>query len=169
MRGISMSDVFDARTRSRVMAAIGPKNTGPELLIRRFLHSKGFRFRLHVRELAGQPDIVLPRHRVALFVHGCFWHQHQGCALAAVPASNSEFWKKKLRGNRLRDASQIGKLRQEGWRVGVFWECAARKGIADIKTLCALEKWLGRKTPYQEFPAAPFRKKGVAYIRSRMR
>jgi DNA mismatch endonuclease (patch repair protein) len=164
-----MTDVFDTRTRSKVMAAIGSKNTGPELLIRRFLHSRGFRFRLHVRKLAGQPDIVLPRHRVALFVHGCFWHQHQGCALAAVPASNSAFWKNKLTGNRLRDLNQIEKLRRDGWRVGVFWECAARKGTADVKTLYALERWLDQTKPYQEFPTMPFRRTGVRHVRSRIR
>jgi DNA mismatch endonuclease (patch repair protein) len=164
-----MTDVFDARTRSRVMAAIGSKNTAPEVLVRKFLHSKGFRFKLHVLDLPGRPDIVLPGRRVALFVHGCFWHQHRGCALAAVPASNSEFWKKKLFGNCLRDARQIGRLREQGWRVGVFWECAARKGTADIKTLHALERWLNQRKQYQEFPIVPFRKARVRYVPSRIR
>ncbi len=141
------------------MATIRSKDTRPELLLRRFLHRKGFRFRLHVRELAGRPDIVLSGRRIALFVHGCFWHQHAGCALAAVPASNRAFWKKKLEDNRLRDSRQIAVLRQDGWRVGVIWECAARKGIADARTLTALERWLLKPRGYREFPATPLRKK----------
>ena len=157
-----MADVFDSRTRSRVMATIRSKDTSPELLLRSFLHRKGFRFRLHVRDLAGRPDIVLPKYRVALFVHGCFWHQHSGCVLAAFPSSNRDFWKKKLEGNRLRDSRQIASLRSEGWRVGVVWECAARKGIADARTLAALERWLLKPRGYREFPGTPLRKMGSA-------
>lgn len=154
-----MVDVFDRRTRSRVMATIRYKDTGPERLLRSFLHRRGFRFRLHVRDLPGRPDIVLPKHRVALFVHGCFWHQHAGCVLAAFPATNTKFWKEKLEGNRLRDASQIEKLLGEGWRVGVIWECAARRGIADASTLRALERWLVKAGRYKEFPITPLRAK----------
>ena len=164
-----MTDVFDVRTRSRVMAAIGSKDTGPELIVRTFLHKRGFRFRLHIKELAGRPDIVLPRHKVALFVHGCFWHQHDGCALAAVPASNKEFWKKKLNGNRIRDLDRVSKLGLMGWRVGIFWECAVRKGTVHVGTLKALEKWLTQTSNFKEFPASPLRKKRAIYRRSRIR
>lgn len=151
------------------MATIRPKDTSPELLLRSFLHRQGFRFRLHVRDLAGRPDIVLRGRRVVLFVHGCFWHQHEGCALAAFPASNVAFWKKKLKGNLRRDASQIAKLREEGWRVGVVWECAARKGVADVRTLRALKTWLLKPGGYKEFPATPLRKKAGTYRRAKMR
>jgi len=164
-----MVDVFDRRTRSRVMAAIRSKDTSPERTVRSFLHRKGFRFRLHVRHLAGCPDIVLTRHRVALFVHGCFWHQHSRCQLAAVPGSNADFWKKKLDRNRIRDEEQIALLRQQGWRVGIFWECAARKGVVDAKTLLALVAWLRQSSGYMEFPRVPLRPRRTSYRRARMR
>src|SRR4051812_6087129 len=98
-----MADVFDRATRSRVMAGIRSKDTSPERVLRRYLHGRGLRFRLHARELPGRPDIILPRHRAVVFVHGCFWHSHAGCVLAATPASNKAFWKRKLEGNRARD------------------------------------------------------------------
>ena len=149
-----MVDVFDRQTRSRVMARIRSKNTSPEVLLRSYLHGKGLRFRLHVPELPGRPDIVLPRYRVAVFVHGCFWHRHRGCALAATPGSNRAFWKRKLEGNRARDEGQIAELLSAGWRVAVFWECGARKGVADPKALSALEKWVFGGGAYKEFPVS---------------
>lgn len=155
-----MTDVFDRQTRSRVMSRIGSKNTGPERLLRSYLHRRGFRFRLHAIELPGRPDIILPRHRVALFVHGCFWHRHKGCALAATPASNVHFWKKKLESNSARDELHVAALRQAGWRVGVFWECGARKGVPDLRALAALERWLLRGGGYCEFPVS--RKRAAA-------
>lgn len=164
-----MVDVYDRRTRSRVMATIRSKDTTPERMVRSFLHKSGFRFRLHVRQLAGCPDIVLPRLRAALFVHGCFWHQHSRCRLAAVPASNVDFWKMKLARNRVRDVEHISILRRQGWRVGVFWECAARKGVADLKTLQALVVWLGRSSGYKEFPRVPIRATRAGHRRARMR
>lgn len=147
-----MADVFDRETRSRVMARIQSKDTTPERVLRSYLHGRGLRFRLHVRELPGRPDIVLPRHRAAVFVHGCFWHRHPGCVLAATPSSNKVFWKRKLDGNRSRDERQIALLKKAGWRVAVFWECGARKGVADVRALRALEEWLLRGGAYKEFP-----------------
>jgi DNA mismatch endonuclease, patch repair protein len=147
-----MADVFDRAMRSRVMARIRSKDTGPELLLRSYLHRRGLRFRLHVAELPGRPDIVLARHRVVLFVHGCFWHTHSGCPLAATPVSNKAFWRRKLQGNRSRDERQIAALRAAGWRVGVFWECAARKGVVDRKALNDVEVWISRGSSYREFP-----------------
>jgi DNA mismatch endonuclease (patch repair protein) len=163
-----VTDIVSKEQRSRIMAAIGPVGSAPELVLRKFLHQRGFRFRLHVRDLAGRPDIVMRRYRVVLFVHGCFWHQHPNCALAAVPASNTDFWKKKLDANRKRDADQITKLRSDGWRVGVFWECAARKGIPDTKSLRALEQWLKQTSDYREFPASPLREKLSGYSRAKI-
>src|SRR5258706_9509989 len=148
-----MVDVFDRATRSRVMAAIRSRDTTPERVLRSFLHSRGFRFRLHVRDLPGRPDIVLARHRVAVFAHGCFWHRHTSCALAATPSTNKAFWKKKLEGNRARDQRQIAALRAGGWRVAIFWECGARKGNVDVRAAKALEKWIWRGGAYKEFPA----------------
>ena len=148
-----MADIVDRATRSRIMASIGPKDTVPELVLRRFLHQAGFRFRLHQRHLVGRPDLVLPRYRVVLFVHGCFWHSHEGCVAAVIPSSNRAFWKKKLVANQRRDEAQIAALRAEGWRVGIFWECAARKGVADERTLKAVAVWIKQRSAYREFPA----------------
>lgn len=152
-----MADIVDRSTRSRIMASIGPKDTVPERVLRRFLHQAGFRFRLHQRHLAGKPDLVLPKYGAVLFVHGCFWHRHKNCADAVVPSSNTAFWKKKLAANQRRDKAQIAALRAEGWRVGVFWECAARKGVADERTLRAVAGWLRRGTGYRDFPLIPLR------------
>lgn len=106
-----------------MMAGIRGKNTKPELQVRRFLHRHGFRFRLHGRELPGRPDIVLPKYRAVVFVHGCFWHQHPGCRFAYSPKSNQSFWSAKLQGNVERDATTGANLRALGWRVLTLWEC----------------------------------------------
>lgn len=118
-----MADVVDKATRSRMMAGIKAKDTAPELVVRRFLHSHGFRYRLHVTVLPGKPDIVLPKYRTAIFVHGCFWHQHPGCKDAVMPKSNVKFWKDKLDGNTRRDAHKISELERLGWQCLVVWEC----------------------------------------------
>lgn len=105
------------------MAAIRGKNTKPEIAVRRYLHRAGFRYRLHVPDLPGKPDIVLPKYKVVVFVHGCFWHIHKGCKDAVMPKSNSEFWKKKLTGNVERDHKNAALLREKGWHVITVWEC----------------------------------------------
>jgi DNA mismatch endonuclease, patch repair protein len=120
-------DVVDVATRSRMMSAVRSRNTAPEMRVRRFLHACGFRYRLHVRALPGCPDIVLPKFRTAIFVHGCFWHQHSGCAKARLPTSNSAFWADKLARNVARDRAAIYSLEQDGWRVLVVWECETRQ------------------------------------------
>lgn len=126
-----MVDVVDRATRSRMMAGIGPANTAPEMLVRRYLHATGLRYRLHDKRLPGQPDVVLASHNTAVFVHGCFWHRHLGCRFATTPTSNPEFWCTKFQGNVRRDASKEAKLRALGWNVLVVWECEAR----DIEAL----------------------------------
>jgi DNA mismatch endonuclease, patch repair protein len=125
-----MPDIVDALTRSRMMAAIGPKDTAPEMRVRRYLHALGLRFRIHDRRLPGKPDIVLPSLRAIIFVHGCFWHRHQGCRYATSPSSNIDFWERKFRRNVERDAAKTAALRAEGWRVHVVWECETQDELA---------------------------------------
>lgn len=107
------------------MAGIRGKNTRPEIFIRKCLHAKGFRYRLHVRYLPGKPDIVLPKYRAAVFVNGCFWHGHD-CHLFRLPGTRTEFWKKKIGDNRQRDERVIRMILEAGWRVLTIWECAIR-------------------------------------------
>jgi DNA mismatch endonuclease, patch repair protein len=118
-----MTDVVDAPTRSRMMASIRGRDTKPERVVRCFLHREGLRFRLHGRDLPGRPDIVLPRRRSIVFVHGCFWHRHSGCRFAATPKTRRQFWKVKLTANVARDARNMKLLAASGWRVFVVWEC----------------------------------------------
>ncbi|WP_323748598.1 very short patch repair endonuclease [Dyella silvae] len=120
-----MTDVHNPEQRSRNMRAIGPTNTAPELQVRKALHAAGLRFRLHVRDLPGTPDLVLPKYRSVIFVHGCFWHGHD-CHLFKVPATGTSFWLKKIESNRHRDATTSRKLLDEGWRVLTIWECALK-------------------------------------------
>lgn len=131
-------DVVSREKRSRMMAGIRGKDTKPEILVRKVLFSYGYRFRLHRKDLPGAPDIVLPGRRIAIFVHGCFWHQHAFCRLAKLPATNSEFWRLKLEGNVRRDAGAVAELLRAGWRVVVVWECATR----DREFMSQLGNWL---------------------------
>ena len=112
--------------RSRNMAAIGPKDTAPELIVRRFLHSHGFRFRLHRADLPGRPDIVLKKHRAVVMVNGCFWHHH-GCKYSGWPKTRKEFWRAKIMATVSRDRRNVRDLRALGWRVIVVWECQSQK------------------------------------------
>ncbi len=109
-----------------MMAGIRGKDTKPEMVVRRFLHRLGFRYRLHRRDLPGRPDIVLSKYRTVVEVKGCFWHRHQGCPFAYVPKSNRKFWQEKLNGNRERDRRNLRKLNELGWRVIEIWECELR-------------------------------------------
>lgn len=112
------------------MATIRGRNTRPEVVVRRYLHATGLRYLLHDRRLPGTPDIVLPRYKVAVFVHGCFWHRHQGCPYATVPATRTEFWAKKFQSNVERDARAMKAIVEVGWTPIVFWECGLRNPIA---------------------------------------
>ena len=122
-----MADVVDARTRSRMMSGIRGKDTRPELLVRRELHRLGFRFRLHSSRLPGKPDLVLRKHCAVVFVHGCYWHRHEGCRYATIPATRQEFWLEKFEANVRRDRLNQAALRAAGWRVFVIWECVLRR------------------------------------------
>jgi DNA mismatch endonuclease, patch repair protein len=120
------SRVIDAETRHRVMASIRKRDTRPEMAVRRALHAQGLRFRLHRSDLPGTPDVVLPGRRLAVFVHGCFWHQHPGCSWSRMPSGNTSYWGPKLARNIERDTKARRQLETLGWRVIVVWECEAR-------------------------------------------
>ena len=115
-----------------MMRGIRGSNTQPELQVRKALHARGFRYRLNVKDLPGRPDIVLPKWKAVIFVHGCFWHAHQGCRYFRLPATRTGFWQEKLATNAARDARQIEQLRAGGWRILVVWECALRKNAATV-------------------------------------
>jgi DNA mismatch endonuclease, patch repair protein len=138
-----MADVVSPATRSRIMSSIRAENTVPEMRLRKGLHARGFRFRLHYSGLPGKPDLVFPKYRAVIFVHGCFWHAHE-CALFKWPKTRKDFWKEKIDKNRCRDLAVMDKLEQQGWRVLLVWECAmkgkGRKPIDDIVDSCA--EWL---------------------------
>jgi DNA mismatch endonuclease (patch repair protein) len=118
-----LADKFTKQARSKIMAQVKSENTSPELAIRKLLHRLGYRFRLHRKDLPGKPDIVLPKYKTVIFVHGCFWHGHPGCKRAARPASNTDFWNKKLDRNIERDHKAREELEKLGWRVMTIWEC----------------------------------------------
>ncbi len=118
-------DVLTAEQRRFNMSRIRGRDTAPELLIRRALHAKGFRYRLHDRKLPGRPDLVFPKYRAVIFIHGCFWHGHD-CHLFKWPSTRKEFWKAKIERNRERDDSAIRKLQENGWRVLIVWECSLK-------------------------------------------
>jgi DNA mismatch endonuclease, patch repair protein len=111
------------------MSGIRGRDTGPELAVRRAAHRLGYRFRLHRRDLPGTPDLTFPRLAKVLFVHGCFWHRHEGCRLAYEPKSNGEFWRRKFAGNVARDTRTAAELRDRGWEVLTVWECEVREAV----------------------------------------
>nr|WP_279593688.1 DNA mismatch endonuclease Vsr [Pseudodesulfovibrio sp. S3-i] len=121
-----MVDTFVKTKRSSIMSSIVSKDTKPEIQVRKLLHALGYRFRLHRKDLPGTPDIVLPRRKSVIFVHGCFWHLHPGCKRATMPKTNVEFWEKKLKGNVSRDAKAIEQLQDLGYRCLVIWECETK-------------------------------------------
>jgi DNA mismatch endonuclease, patch repair protein len=156
-----MADVVDTATRSRMMAGIQSKNTKPETLIRKALHARGFRYSLHPKRLPGKPDIVMPKWRVVIFVHGCFWHRH-GCSLSKMPTTNIAFWESKLAANQRRDSLVKQQLAGAGWRVATVWECATRgkTAVSDLPALLdMLAVWIRdlAKFPTLELPASSFR------------
>ena len=132
-----MADVHEPETRSYNMSQIQATDTKPEMIVRKYLHSKGFRYRLHVKDLPGKPDLVLPKYKTVIFVHGCFWHVHEGCEYFKLPQTNTEFWKEKLYGNKSRDQKHIQELEDIGWIVIVVWECELKPNKMN-KTLIRL-------------------------------
>jgi DNA mismatch endonuclease (patch repair protein) len=120
-------DRLTKQRRSWNMSRIRGKDTSPEKRVRSVLHKMGFRFRLHAKNLAGRPDIVLPKYKTVVFVHGCFWHRHKGCKDATMPKTRTEWWRTKLEGNAARDVRNRGALRRAGWRVLTVWECGTEE------------------------------------------
>lgn len=141
-----------------MMSAIRSGNTKPEMILRKILHARGFRYRLHYSKLSGKPDLVFPRYRAALFVHGCFWHRHEGCKYATTPSSNEKFWADKFEKNVTRDRRAIEALLAEGWRVGVVWECLFKNGDVD-KAIDGIVKFVTtHELKYAEWPTIAKRK-----------
>lgn len=143
-----MADIVDAATRSRMMAGIRGANTRPELRLRSALHRQGFRYRIHDVRLPGRPDLVFPRHNAVIFVHGCFWHRHEGCHWCTTPASNADFWNAKFAANVERDLRHQQTLCEAGWRVAIVWECALRPNESGAAT--ELAQWLHSAEPAWE-------------------
>jgi DNA mismatch endonuclease (patch repair protein) len=134
-------DIVEPEIRSRMMAAIKGRDTKPEMVVRKALHAAGFRYRLHDKRLPGKPDIVLPKWRAVVLIHGCYWHRHPGCRYATTPASNPEFWQRKFDHNVDRDRRDELRLEKLGWRVAVIWECQLKSGRAPT-TVSTLADWL---------------------------
>ena len=135
-------DHLTKKRRSWNMSRIRNKNTKPEIAVRSFLHRNGFRFRLHSRNLPGTPDIILPKYRTVIFVHGCYWHRHRGCKDATMPKSNTEFWEKKFSGTVIRDSQKKDSLIELGWSVIVIWECEIKNEIFEKKLENNLKSYL---------------------------
>lgn len=134
-----MSDIFSRAKRSDIMSKISGKETKPEILVRKFLFSKGFRYRKNVKELPGKPDIVLPKYKTIIFVHGCFWHGHT-CKAGKLPETNRNFWEVKISKNIDRDNCDIIKLKEAGWKVLIIWQCEIKNKISQNERLLSLQK-----------------------------
>ncbi|HOB52797.1 MAG TPA: very short patch repair endonuclease [Acidobacteriota bacterium] len=137
-----MTDVFSKEKRSWIMSRVKGRDTKPEIIVRSLVHRMGFRFRIHRRDLPGKPDIVLPRHKKIIFVHGCFWHGHKLCRYSKRPTTNKLFWNKKLEGNIERDKRFRRMLSRKGWEVLIVWQCEIQKPQTLLRKL---EKFLHDK------------------------
>lgn len=137
-----MTDTVDPKTRSRMMAGVRGKDTKPELVFRRALHARGFRYRLHSEVIKGKPDLVLQKYRAVILVHGCFWHRHSNCRYASTPSTRKDFWNAKFDANLARDAATKASLLDAGWRVATIWGCALRKPQQVESTAGLLAEWL---------------------------
>ena len=136
-----MADIVDKKTRSRMMSNIRGKDTRPEMALRRALHARGFRYCLHVKDLPGKPDLVFPKFRAVIFVHGCFWHRHPGCPKATSPATRAKFWREKFDDNVMRDQRNSRRLEKMGWRVHTVWECELTGSLVGLAAE-RVEAWL---------------------------
>ena len=134
-----MADVHNTATRSYNMSQIKGKNTKPEMLVRKFLHARGFRYKLHDKTLPGKPDLVLPKYKTVIFIHGCFWHGHHGCRYFVVPKTRTDWWLAKINGNKDNDSKAMRLLKKDGWEIITIWECDL-KPVAIDRTLSSLIK-----------------------------
>lgn len=132
-----MADVHSKEIRSYNMSRIRSKDTKPEMLVRKFLHKNGFRYRLHVKNLPGKPDIVLPKYKTAIFIHGCFWHGHEGCKYYVIPKTRTEWWLNKIGNNITNDTNSEILMKEAGWNIIKIWECELKKNTieATLQTL----------------------------------
>lgn len=149
-----MADVHNVEQRSRNMAAIRSKHTKPEILVRRALFSRGYRYYLHRTDLPGKPDLILPKYRAAIQIQGCFWHKHD-CRYFKWPATRAEFWRNKINANAIRDQRSLYQLKVEGWRALIVWECAIKGTSANAfeSLIDQVERWLHSRSEYLELPA----------------
>lgn len=136
-----MADVHDKKTRSYNMSQIKARDTKPELLVRKFLHANGFRYKLHDKTLPGKPDIVLPKYKTVIFIHGCFWHGHKNCKYFVVPKTRTQWWLDKINRNKTNDEKAVKELKKDGWKIITIWECSLKPVKLD-KTLTSLLKKL---------------------------
>ena len=139
---VRLVDTLTPAQRSERMSRIRGSDTQPELALRRALHAKGLRYRLHVRQLPGSPDLVFPKYGAVVFVHGCFWHQHPKCKVGRMPKSNEAFWAKKFQANMARDQRTLRELRHLGWRVAVAWECQVSNQTSTNRTATRVQKFV---------------------------
>lgn len=139
-------DIWDKKKRSKVMAKIRSKNKKPEVLLRKSLYKKGIRYRINYKKIPGTPDIVLTKYKIAIFVHGCFWHGHENCKIAHIPKSNTIYWENKINRNKERDNISTMQLFAMGWKVLVIWECEIKKkNIENI--VCQIQTMMAKDTP----------------------
>jgi DNA mismatch endonuclease (patch repair protein) len=143
-----LADIVDKKTRTLIMASIKNKNTIPELNIRKALFAKGIRYRLHDRKLPGSPDLVFPKYKAVIFIHGCFWHNHN-CKHGRLPSSNRQFWEVKLQGNAMRDQQTMVKLHSLGWRTRIIWLCSLKnkQTFESDKDVDEIVNWLKERQP----------------------
>jgi DNA mismatch endonuclease (patch repair protein) len=137
-------DIYSQKKRSEIMSKISGKDTKPEILVRKFLFSKGFRYRVNDKQYPGSPDIVLPKYKTAIFIHGCFWHGHPGCKASRLPETRKEFWEKKINDTKLRDKRKIGELKKMGWNTIVIWQCEIKNTENRQKRLESLLKEISK-------------------------
>lgn len=137
-----MADIKSKKDRSINMSKIRSRNTKPEIFVRSMLHRMGYRFRLNRKDIFGHPDIVLPKRRIAIFVHGCFWHGHQNCPKSKLPSTNTEFWASKISGNIERDRLVKNTLIELGWRVLVIWQCSMKNKEKQAELSSKIKKWV---------------------------
>jgi|SRR6185312_15304488 len=137
-----MSDVHSVATRSYNMSRIRSKDTKPELIVRQFLHKNGFRYRLHVKNMIGKPDIVLPKYKSVIFIHGCFWHGHEGCKYYVVPKTRTAWWLQKIHLNKVNDDKVRGLLSKQGWKIINIWECQLKKNLRETTLNCLLNEFV---------------------------